>query len=151
MKIDEFDHRESQLAIPRPDVDGIRRAISSLKVKVEENGQSEFRTAILEEMERLGWSKRVKIAPDLNLTIAAMKGRIAACIQFGNVSRMYADLMKIQYLYDAGKCDAAVFVLLTKDAADKMASNLANCERLQKELLLFRSIINVPIKILAVE
>jgi hypothetical protein len=129
----------------------MRKAIASLSMKIAEGGPTEFRAAILRELAKLGWSKPVRISPDLNITVAAMKGRTAACIQFGNVSRLYADLMKVQALFDLGKCDGAIFILLSKGAADVMSSNLAHSDRLVKELRVFRSIINVPIKILSVE
>lgn len=151
MKIVEYDHRDSEGAIPETDLQNIREALTSIPGRVRSSGQTAYRAAILEELEKLGWSRRVRVCSELNLTMAAMKGRTAASVQFGNVSRLYADLMKAQLMYDTGKADGAIFVLLTHEAAKAMQSNLANSERLRRELKLFRSIVNVPIKVLSVE
>lgn len=151
MKVVEYDHRGADTAIPEAELRSVRQVIQGVSVRLESQGQSKCRTTILNELARLGWSQRVRVSGDANITVAAMKGRTAACVQFGNVCRAYADLMKLQALYDMGVCDGAIFVLLSTPAAKALSANLAHSDRLIKELKVFRSIINVPIRILAVE
>lgn len=151
MKVFEHDHRDAADAISPNEIAEISKALGSIFVPLAKNGGTNIRGEVVTALEKLGWSGKVKISPNHNLTVTGMKGGVAACVQFGNVSRSYADLLKLQALYERGKCDGAIFILPTKAAADAMASNLANADRLVRELELFRSIINIPIKVLGVE
>ncbi|WP_342598076.1 BglII/BstYI family type II restriction endonuclease [Psychrobacillus sp. FSL H8-0483] len=98
-----------------------------------------------------GWSDPVRISVDSNVTIFSLYSDLAFQVQTGNVSRYAYDLLKLQYLYQAGKINAVGFALPSKEAAKKMNDNVANAERAWKELCIFDRIITVPILILAFE
>lgn len=151
MNIVESNHRDAVDAIPAADIKMVRSVLSNLQASIGTNGQSKVRVAIVKDLLAKGWSEPVRVSPDLNITVTGMKGRTALCVQFGNVGRFYADLLKLQLLYNMGSCDGAIYVALTKSAAGAAASNLTYLERMVKELKEFRGIINVPIKLLGVE
>lgn len=151
MKVVEHDHRDAASALPLLEVNEVKKALGSIFATLSKNGATAIRAQVVEKLDQLGWSGNVRVSPDHNITVTGMKGNLAACVQFGNMSRFYADLLKLQALFERGKCDGAIFILPTKKAADAMASNIANADRLVKELQLFRSIINIPIKVLGVE
>lgn len=101
------------------------------------------------EFERQGWAINVKIDQGLGLSIFAVKDDLAAHLQTGNISRAAYDLLKLQYLYTSGRIQAAALALPIKDCATKIGSNIANSERITKELEIFDRIITVPIAMIA--
>ena len=66
------------------------------------------------------------------------------CFQTGNMSRFYADLLKIQYVFEKRKAKVAIYIIPSKEAAKIMGSNIANFERFTFELNLFKEIITIP-------
>lgn len=103
-----------------------------------------IRKKILGLLHADGWSGRAKLDNASGISIASVKGSTALCVQTGNMSRFYADLLKLQLLYTRNKITAAVFVLPTQALAKRLGSNIASFERLVRELELFRDIISVP-------
>ncbi len=71
--------------------------------------------------------------------------------QTGNVSRAFYDLLKLQYLFNRNKIEAAALAVPTRAAAVKIGSNIANFERLCGELQLYDRIVTVPILLIAFE
>jgi hypothetical protein len=57
----------------------------------------------------------------------------------------------LQYLFQAKRIEAAAIALPTKLAAKKIGDNLANAERVIRELQLFDRLITVPILVVAFE
>jgi hypothetical protein len=95
-----------------------------------------------------GWSSKVKLSLNSNITITAMNGKVALCLQTGNMGRFYSDLLKLQYLFQKRRITSAIYILPTKYLAKKMGSNLANFERLVIELKLFQEVITIPILVI---
>jgi hypothetical protein len=109
----------------------------------------EIREHARKEFEKEGWALNVKIDQDLGLSIFAMKEGLACHLQTGNISRAAYDLLKLQYLYQSGRIEAAALVLPTRLAASELGSNIANAERITKELGLFDRVITVPVIVVA--
>jgi hypothetical protein len=124
--------------------------IRDIRIKIRGGCSSRLREAILKELRGRGWSSKVKLSHSSQITITAVNGDLALCIQTGNISRFYADLLKLQYLYLRGSIISAIYVLPTKQNAKLMGSNLAHFERLVEELKLFAEIITVPIFIVGI-
>ncbi len=80
-----------------------------------------------------------------------MHSNVALCLQTGNMSRFYADLLKLEYLFKDRKAIAAVYIIPTKRRAREMGSNLAHFERFVEELDLFKDIITVPTLVIGLE
>lgn len=110
---------------------------------------AEVRDYVRSEFEREGWAINVKIDQDLGLSVFAMKKDLAFHMQTGNISRAAYDLLKLQYLYNSGRIQAAALAVPTKDVALTLGSNIANAERVTNELQLFDRVITVPIVLLA--
>jgi hypothetical protein len=112
---------------------------------------NDIRVHISSEFEKEGWALNVKIDQELRNTVFALKDDLAFQIQTGNMSRAPYDLLKLEYLYQSKKISAAAFALPTKLAASKIGSNIANFERICKELTVFNRVITVPILLIAFE
>lgn len=106
------------------------------------------RKAIVSELRLQGWSSQVRLAHGSNITITAISGDLGLCLQTGNMSRMYADLLKLQYLYTKGVIGSGVYIVPTREMACEMGSNLAHFERLTAELSIFFEIITIPLHVI---
>lgn len=116
-----------------------RRCTPTIRIHVEREFQNE------------GWALNVKLHQELGLTVFAMKDDLAFQLQTGNMSRAPYDLLKLQYLFQSERVDAAALALPTKDAARIIGDNIANAERVINELKLFNRVITVPIIVVAFE
>ena len=67
------------------------------------------------------------------------------------MSRFYADLLKLQYLFQKGIISKALYLLPSKHNAKIIGSNVANYERMTKELQLFNNIITIPIFVIGID
>lgn len=112
---------------------------------------SNIRAHIRSQLDNEGWSGEVKIDPSFDLTIFSMKDDLAFQVQTGNVSRGIYDFMKLQYLYSAGKIEAAAMAVPSSTAAQKIGSNVANFNRLMNELELFDRVISIPLLLISFE
>jgi len=118
-------------------------------IKMREGCTSEIREHVRKEFEKAGWAINVKIDQGLGLSVFAMKDDLAFHIQTGNISRAAYDLLKLQYLYHSGRVQAAALAMPTKECATIFGSNIANADRVTKELELFDRVITVPIVVVA--
>jgi hypothetical protein len=112
---------------------------------------TEIREHVRTEFEKEGWALNVKIDPDFDLTVFALKDNLAVQLQTGNMSRAPYDLLKLEYLKTSNKIEAAALALPTKAGALALGSNIAHADRVSNELKLFRHIITVPILLVAFE
>ena len=104
------------------------------------------------ELTNQGWSDEVAHRAELHRrTIFSQKDDLAIRLQTGNVSRVFYDLLKLQYLFTRNKIEAAALAVPTKGGAQRLGSNIANFERLCRELQLYDRIITVPILVIAFE
>lgn len=69
----------------------------------------------------------------------------------GNMSRMYADLLKLQKLYLEDAISAGGIILPTSKASRDLGENIANADRLVAELKIFRRVIHMPIAVFSFE
>jgi len=90
-----------------------------------------------------GWTSRVPVLGS-NLTVSFLRENTAVCVQLGNVARTYADLLKLQALFAAGRISDSVVVVPAEGLSRDLGSNHASFERLERELELFSSVIDVP-------
>ncbi len=112
---------------------------------------SDIREHVSREFESNGWALNVRIDQDAQLTVFACKEDMAFQLQTGNMSRAPYDLLKLQYLFQSKKIEFAALAVPTKEAAKKIGDNIANAERICKELQIFDRVITVPILLVAFE
>ena len=98
-----------------------------------------------------GWALGVKLDQAYGLNVTAEKEYLAFQLQTGNMSRAPYDLLKLQFLFQSERIRAAALALPTKEAASEIGDNIANAERVIRELELFDCVITVPIFIIAFE
>jgi hypothetical protein len=108
------------------------------------------RKAIESQLFREGWSDRIPIDPNVKISITSMKDDVGLCVQFGNMSRFYADLLKLQHLHVMKRISGAFYILPESAYAKELGSNLANYERFTNELSIFKTTITIPIMVFGV-
>lgn len=118
-------------------------------IKMGDGCTPDVREHVRAEFERQGWAINVKIDQSLGLSVFAMKDDLAVHLQTGNISRAAYDLLKLQYLYASGRIQVAALAVPTKECASAIGSNIANAERITKELELFDRTITVPMAVIA--
>lgn len=120
-------------------------------LKIEKGCTSLIREHVDSELLAEGWARDVNLDPGLGLTVFGTKSDAAFHLQTGNMSRAPYDLLKLQYLFVSGRIEIAALALPTKEAAKKIGDNIANADRVVRELQLFDRVITVPILIVAFE
>lgn len=85
------------------------------------------------------------------MTITSSKDDVGLCLQTGNMSRLYADLMKLQAMNLDGMIKAAIIILPSQQTAKLLGSNVAQAKRLERELAIFKKAYHVPTVIFALE
>jgi len=87
-----------------------------------------------------------------NLKINGIKNKTGLALQTGNVARFYADILKLQWLYEEGKIKNAIYVCLSKDAQkESYLSNTIHTERASREVDFFDKIITLPILFISLD
>lgn len=152
MRIVEHDHRSGVSAVGPALLTALRESLATVRFRVHTNCAKTLRSAILERLGHDGWSDKVHISAKRKLTITAMHGKTALCLQTGNMARFYADLLKLQAQFLDESIRSAVYLLPTRSCANIMGQNIANYERLSAELSQeFQRVITVPMVIIGFE
>jgi hypothetical protein len=118
---------------------------------IEAGSTGRIRTHIREELTNAGWSYDVRIDPSFDLTVTGMYRDMAFQIQTGNISRAMYDLWKLQYLYSQTKIAVAALAVPTRNAAGLIGSNIAQVDRIWREVQLFDRIITLPLLLVSFE
>jgi hypothetical protein len=151
MKVDHaYDHHNAVAEWTRRELyEWLSDVFEAPGIKIKEGCTTAIRDYVRSEFEKEGWAINVKIDQDLGLSVFAMKDDLGFHLQTGNISRAAYDLLKLQHLYHSGRIEAAALALPTKDAGLQFGSNIANSDRVTKELELFNRIITIPIVVVA--
>lgn len=91
------------------------------------------------------------VAQESKITVTSTKNDVGLCLQTGNMSRIYADLLKLQTMYLKSAIKAAVIVVPSDPVAKKLGSNIANAKRLERELSIFSRAYSVPTLVYSLE
>lgn len=103
-------HHFGENAISTDLYEPIITMLNKLDFEVQKGSAAKLRQRISEELFQLGWSDKTKIDSENDITITSMKGNIGLCMQTGNVSRFYADILKLQFMYIKDKVTAAIYI-----------------------------------------
>ncbi|MDF1732957.1 MAG: hypothetical protein P1U49_15735 [Minwuia sp.] len=120
-------------------------------IKIEPRCTPAIREHVETEFLNEGWALNVDLDQGYRLKVFAQKHDLAFQLQTGNMSRAPYDLLKMQYLFQSQRIEAAALALPTKEAAKLIGDNIANAERVINELQLFDRVITVPILVIAFE
>ena len=126
-------------------------SVDNLKSPFVRGGTPQIRSEILDRLSKYGWSSQVLIDSGSKISITGMLGDVALCVQTGNMSRFYADLLKLQYLYKKNRVKSAFYVIYTNTAAKQVGDNVANFERFVAELIMFKEIVTIPMVVIGFE
>lgn len=152
MKFTSLSHQSADVLLPSKERQEIENAISSCNVVVKKGAAAKIREELVHVLSKSGWSGEVQVEPPSKITIASKKNGVGLCIQTGgNISRMYADLLKLQKLYMENAIKYAAFILPAAPTARVLGQNIANADRLIVELQIFRKVIHMPIAVFAFE
>jgi hypothetical protein len=147
-----YDHNNGQAEWSRRELDDWLTDVFEVPaIGLRAGVTTEIRRHVRTEFEKEGWAINVKIAPESELSVFALKDDLAVHLQTGNMSRAPYDLLKLEYLKTTDRIEAAALALPTKAGAVQLGSNIAHAERVRNELSLFRHIITVPILVVAFE
>ncbi len=129
----------------------VEAALTHCTIRPALRAATNIRMALLNNLIKAGWSGEVTVSAGSGITISSSKNNIGLCLQTGNMSRMYADIIKLQKLFLDDAIKAGVIVVPAAAAAKALGSNIANADRLKKELEIFRKVIHMPIILFAFE
>ncbi len=147
-----YSHQGASDVFPNHARAEIETAIESCEVRIGRGAAAAIRDHIVRSLGQNGWPDEFHVEPPSKITIASLKDRIGLCMQTGgNMSRMYADLLKLQKLYLEDAISAGAIILPTSKAARDLGDNVANADRLAAELKIFRRVIHMPIAVFSFE
>lgn len=146
-----YDHRNGSKVVPDNIVNEIKNVLSSILPELEKNTVKALKNSIWDKMIQNGWAGEYRLDSDSQITISSYLQGIGLCFQTGNVGRLYADLLKLQTLYVKGKIVAGIIMVPGLKMAKILGSNLANYDRLVRELPIFSQVITMPIVVVGFE
>lgn len=145
MKCSEMYFEKGNIIIDEKTQNEIKDILNSIKPLIKKNTVSRIKDSVSNTLAKNGWIMKNYLSLDSRIYISFFRNDVGLCIQTGNVSRVYADIMKLQALYADKKIKAGIIILPKKETAKKLGSNMANYERLNKELSIFKKVITLPL------
>lgn len=144
MKVELFSHSQGDKVVDQKVKEQLLTILRGINYNIKEGSTNELRKTILSKLKSIGWSDDFKLAANSQISLTSYIDEHVLCFQTGNMSRFYADLLKIQYVFNSKKAKAAIYIIPSKNAAKLMGSNIANFDRFTFELKLFKEIITIP-------
>lgn len=145
MKLELFTYHDAQCFIPEETTSQIKNLLETSTAVLGKDSARSFRQSILDSLYKGGWNKNPGLSFKSHISITAYKNGIGLCFQTGNVSRIYADLLKLQTLWSSEKITAGIIVLPLLSTSKLIGSNVASFERLKNELGIFSRVITMPL------
>jgi hypothetical protein len=144
MRVQTFSHCNGENVVDST----IRQQLLNVLVKTEYKFKAgcanHLRNLVLSQLKLEGWSDEFQLASNSQISLTSCIDDHILCMQTGNVSRFYADLLKLQFVYLSNKAKAAIYIIPSKESAKIIGSNIANFDRFVNELALFKHIITIP-------
>lgn len=147
-----YSHQGASDIFPAAERSEIEASIETCTVPLGRGAAPRIRDHFVSHLARCGWPDEFQVEPPSKITITSLKNKTGLCMQTGgNMSRMYADLLKLQKLYLEGRITTGAIVLPTAKASRELGDNVANSDRLEAELVIFRRVIHMPIAVFSFE
>ncbi len=151
MIIELFSHQNGENLVDKKIKNNLINVIDKTNYTIKLGCGNDLRNVLLNQLKIEGWSDEFRFDSDSRISLTSYIDNHILCFQTGNMSRFYADLLKLQYMYLGDKAKAAFYIIPSKEASILMGSNIANFERLKKELNLFRKIITIPTLVIGIK
>ena len=148
MRTQIYDHRNGVKVVPQDIVSAVENVVWSINPSLSKNSVTIIKDSIRERLEKEGWSGEYRLDAMSRITISSYLQGIGLCFQTGNVGRIYADLLKLQTLYTKGNIAAGIILVPQIRTAKELGYNMANYERLIRELPIFSQVITMPIVVI---
>ena len=140
MRCSAHSHAEGAIAVSAERKTEIMLAVAAMTALVRRGAAAVLRDQFIEALMIAGWSGEISVSPNQSgMTITSMKAGTGLCLQTGgNMSRIYADILKLQALYLDMVISSAVFVLPSALVARALGDNVARVIASSCELAIFR-------------
>lgn len=145
MNVQTHDHCGGLTALPTAQRQEVEKAITACTITPARRAASKIGTSIEKSLVDSGWSSEVNLCRGSKITITSMKHDVGLCLQTGNMSRMYADLLKLQHMFLKGTIKVGAMIVPSHAAAKSLGDNIANADRLTRELEIFRNVVHMPL------
>lgn len=151
MQVIEHAHNRADHLIPLDIYCSVRGALQDMSWNLSD-GTQDFRDRLMLDLGRNGWSDPVRVDSMSKISITSVFDKTGLCTQTGNISRVYADLMKLETLYKKKIITGGIYIIPTKRWGKYLkASNMASFERLVDELRVFDATITLPLMVYGVQ
>lgn len=150
MKIEVYSHNNGENIVSKDIKDSLLNILFNTQFIIREGCSIELKKVILMQLKNIGWSNDFNLDVNSRISLTSYIDDHILCFQTGNMGRFYADLLKMQYVFQKRKARAAIYIIPSKTASIIMGSNVANFERFTNELHLFRDIITVPTLVIGI-
>ena len=146
-------HAKGSVTVPLQHKQDITQAVIAMTAQVRRGNATQLRDQFLDSLMMSGWSSEVSVSPRQSaMTITSINLTTGLCLQTGgNASRIYADLLKLQALYLDGVITCGVFVLPSAPVARNLGDNIAQADRLIRELNIFKKVVTLPLLVYSLE
>ena len=151
MNFVKYSHLGGKDATPANLQTEVEQAIASVSVIPAKGVATKIRQHFIKSIAGAGWSGEAPVSIGSKITVTSTKNKVGLCLQTGNMSRIYADLLKLQTMYLNSAIKSAIIVLPSNPMAKKIGSNIANAKRLEREIEIFRLAYSVPTVIFSLE
>ena len=146
-----YSHLGGEHIVPAPLQLEIEKAITAISVRPTKGSAAKIRKAFIQSIAVAGWSGEAPVSKESNITVTSTKDDVGLCLQTGNISRIYADLLKLQTMYLNSAIKSAVIIIPSHPMAKKLGSNIVNAKRLEREIAIFRLAYSAPTLIYSLE
>jgi len=150
MRTEIYSHCSGEKMVDKDIKDSLLQILEETDFKIEKGCTNALKKLILSKLKSIGWSDDFMLDANSQISLTSSISNHVLCFQTGNMSRFYADLLKIQYVYKKDKNKVAIYIIPSKEAAKKMGSNIAHFDRFTFELKLFKEIISVPTLVIGI-
>lgn len=148
MRTQIYDHRSGLKVVPNDIVADVKNIIWNINPALSKKTVSSLKESVRERLEKEGWTGEYRLDATSRITISSYLRDVGLCFQTGNVGRIYADLLKLQTLYTKGNIIAGIILVPRIKTAKELGSNMANYERLIRELPIFSQVITMPLVVI---
>ena len=85
------------------------------------------------------------------LTIGYKKGEVGLCTQLGNAARVYADLLKLQTVFNLGLIELGVLVVPSDSYSSYLGTNHAGFSRADRDIKALEATLTMPLVLIEVD
>lgn len=149
MQLKEYIHQKADSRIDISTIQNVRSTLQAYQWPRRQPA-ADFRDALLISLGAYGWSNRVRIDPRSRINITSVLNTVGLCIQTGNMSRFYADLLKLETVFKNKVINGAIYILPIRTISKEINQNCANFERFIEELEIFELTITIPIMVFGI-